>query len=252
MNREYLEIEPSRWLVDMRYQREADAAAVNRIASNFSEKLFGVPVLSRRDGKLYAVDGNHRRMALIKMGDDCPRMCLVLSGLGVQDEAKLFHDLQKNRRGHHAYGQFKARVTMCDPVALDIVSILRRHDLRIGTNKSPTTISAVRAVECAYRLGTLDVTIGLLSAWADEAALDGGPIRYLARFVQVYGSSIDSDRILKALRRTTVDGLIRLVKIEAKDWGCSTDRAAVSTIRTLCNINCPRSKRLPRADENDK
>lgn len=239
---------PSSWLVDMKYQREPEIPRVEKYSARFREEMFGVPVLSERDnGDLYVIDGNHRRLTCIKLGDDKPRASMVITGMSVEQEAELFHALQKERRGHTAYGQFKARQTMREPVALDIVATLRRHGKVVAEYKNEKSIAAVRALEAAYNRGTLDQTLSVLCGWDREnpSAFDGPIINYVSRFFQVYGAMAAPAHLTSRLAKETPASLVRWVKEDAKDFGYSTNRACVITLRRIYNRKTKKSLTLP-------
>ena len=62
------------------YQRDVNMSRVRKYSKEFDWKLFGVPVVSVRNGKFYAVDGQHR-IELLKLLGIERVMCQLLCDL---------------------------------------------------------------------------------------------------------------------------------------------------------------------------
>lgn len=70
-------------------QREVNRARVDKLAANFDLDQLGVPVVSRRDGHAYIVDGQHRVEALKEIGwADQQIQCWTYEGLTEEEEAE--------------------------------------------------------------------------------------------------------------------------------------------------------------------
>jgi hypothetical protein len=241
-------IAPSTWLVDMSYQRDPEPADIARYAARgLREELLGLPVLSERPDGPYVIDGNHRRLLLLTLGNDTPVTCLVCRGLSVADEAEMFYALQRERRGHTAMGQFRARVIMREPVALDIVNILKRHGKRVDSAKTTRSISAARALEGAYSRGALDGTIAVLCAWNrdDPSVFDGAVITITSTFLAAYGDAVDHATLVARLGAETPRTLAAHLKREKTDYGYSAKNASISVMRRIYNRRTKKTLQLP-------
>src|SRR5690554_1338293 len=86
--------------IDHSYQRPISPTMVNRIVKAFDSRLFGIVTASRRaDGSYWVLDGQHRIAALIKMGKgNISVPCEVLTGLSMEDEARVFHLRNANKK----------------------------------------------------------------------------------------------------------------------------------------------------------
>lgn len=243
---QYKKYRPSALRADMAYQREPDENRVRRIAENFDPELFGVPVLSMRaDDSLYVVDGWHRISALVMVGDDALVQCEVHRGLTVGDEARMFHRLQKERRGHTQFGQFKARLCFGEPAAVEIRRIAGRHGLKICTNKSTKTITAVASAERSHKAGVLDEVLTTIIAWdtQDAAALDGFIINCLTDFFRTYEA--EPQYVAKKLDKySSPSRLTKQIKRRVKDYARPRALAAQDELLRLHNYRAPKTRKL--------
>lgn len=84
--------------VDERYQRDIKDSWLKQLTRDFDQMLLGVITVSRRkDGSLYVVDGNHRRLAAKENGMDYI-VADVREGLSLEKEAELFYKLNTGQR----------------------------------------------------------------------------------------------------------------------------------------------------------
>jgi hypothetical protein len=212
-------------VIDHVYQRPA-TSFVAKIAENFNPALIGTLVLSERkpgstyldeDGEKHktegvqfaVVDGQTRREGA-KLRDVLELPALVYSGMTVAQEAGLFASLQKERRGIASFHRFRADLVNGDPQAVDIEKIVKGTGYTIGVDRKAGDISAVAALEAAYKRGadTLERTMVILKAAWPDTVPDGGVIRGMSYLI-VRLPSMDDERMVSRLRDVTMTDLAR-------------------------------------------
>ena len=121
---------------DDRYQRPVNGTHVNNIISNFNNRYLNCIIVSLRDGYFYILDGQHRFEAAKAKGVE-KLLCLILTGLTSQEEAKMFKDLNVNHKALDPYKIFKANIwngnTSDKEVAIDmeIKRICDKHNIEV-------------------------------------------------------------------------------------------------------------------------
>lgn len=84
--------------VDETYQRDIRETWEKQLSRNFDPMLLGVITVSKRkDGSLYVIDGNHRRIAAKENGMEYI-LADVREGLSLEKEAELFYKLNTGQR----------------------------------------------------------------------------------------------------------------------------------------------------------
>lgn len=221
-------------------QRAIIQSHVQNIADNFDPKQLQPIVVSHRNGCYYILDGEHRTAAVrIKFGKEHLMNCMVIEGLTEQEEAKLFIDLNKNRKPLKAVDEAKGRYNSGDKVIRDLYKICEKNhvllDIKVETAKKAEnvsedayigTIKCVRGIERVYKnLGydydKMSRIIKLLgSTWADDKDTFQEPmIKMMALLVETYGDEI-SDKVfvskLSASSETTPDKIMSEAKTAVK------------------------------------
>jgi len=138
-------------------QRRVDPAWVDRIANAFDPDLIGKPLLwhpTDSNGEFVVLDGNHRRLAVIKaLGKNQRIECEVISGISLKDAARLF--LGRNRvRISRPIDRFMVSLTAQDPAALAIARTVHKAGLKIGPAQAAATVTAVVALQRIVKLGS--------------------------------------------------------------------------------------------------
>jgi hypothetical protein len=169
-----IEIIPLNRIMAAAYQRTTNTKQVVRIINNFNEAKLGVPIVSKRDGNFYIVDGTHRVSALRRLGYKSA-MFIVLEGLTYEQEADFFRRQNENTRQLTLYTRFKAGLESNDKLCKTINAIVERNMFVVGTNASDfntiTAIFALITIYDNYGGGVLDKTLQLVrETW------DGNPI----------------------------------------------------------------------------
>lgn len=130
--------------IDSSYQRNAKSAKVLKIAADWSWVGCGVIVVSRRNGLLYVVDGQHRVLAALKRDDITHLPALIFDITEVNKEAEGFIDLNVNRKPLDFVYKYKALIVAGDKVALAVDDMLQKHGISIvnGRAKKSTNSGA--------------------------------------------------------------------------------------------------------------
>lgn len=127
--------------VDETYQRSIDnnesQALIAHIALNWHWGRAQLLNVSRRDGRLFVVDGQHRLQAAKLRGDIQQLPCLVEEFASVAEEAQLFDDLNGKRRPVSALDKFRAALVAGDPDCMAIGAAMERAGLTLARHGNP-------------------------------------------------------------------------------------------------------------------
>lgn len=137
-----------------KYQRDLSYSSAKNIAKDFDEIRLGLPVVSKRDGHYYIVDGQTRIASMKILGiKEC--ICAVVVGWEYEDEAYYFYTQRDKNRGVDSVDTFNAMVEAGAPNAIEIHEILVKNGFRVsrgGGRKTPvTSIQAVNALLAIYK-----------------------------------------------------------------------------------------------------
>lgn len=150
---------PDQLEIDPRYQRSIEngesQALIADIALNWHWGRAQVLTVSRRDGKLYVVDGQHRLAAAKLRGDIQQLPCLIEDFTDVAEEAALFNDLNDKRRPVSAIDKFRAALVAGDAECIAIGAALERAGLTLAPHSNPTS----------WKPGQLANIGGIKAAW---------------------------------------------------------------------------------------
>lgn len=153
-------IPPEELAIDSSYQREIETGPsqtlIRKIAQHWNWDLCQPLVVSRRDGTLYVIDGQHRLQAAKLRRDIQQLPCVVVEYANAADEAASFVHLNQQRRALSKLDVFKAAVASEDPEALAILSALKDAGLSIAPHSNFTTwkpgmVSNIGGIESAWR-----------------------------------------------------------------------------------------------------
>jgi hypothetical protein len=203
-------VHASRLFADPAYQRPLDEMRVQRMAAEYDPALLGViEVSDRGDGRFAIIDGQHR-WALVREAhpddDDPPLVCNVHRGLTVEDEARLFYEIDAKRRNLTGWDRWWARRGAGDPTVLAIEQIAAGHGLRLGPQTKDGMIRATRSCEEVVKLGgtqLLDSALSVITAAYGVVAdgLDGQLIHGVAHVVAHYErDELDMARLVDAMQ----------------------------------------------------
>lgn len=243
-------------LVMDRYQRPLELARVKDIARNFKPELCDPLVVNRRpDGSYACIDGQHRGHGLIAgFGSDVTWLCRVTEGLSYEEEARLFFELNQNRRQVSVVDRFWAAVEAADPEALQVKEIVERHGFglisrtRTGDPEhgTITALGALLHVFRKYRDGSLNQTLELIAdVHGTRPAPSNGLIRGVSSVLSEYAEIIDRKRLETVMRRLTP----ARIEAEAEDMRRVLRVLSEVAVRHVLvnhyNRSLPEKKRLP-------
>lgn len=236
--------------VDFSYQRKPELKDIKAIVDSFDPLLLGqITVTERRVGrgrtKYYKVDGNHRCCALRDLGFT-EALCYVVPTKGVEDEARLFHELNTTAKPVHAFDLFKSRIRYEDEVAVEIGLIVGGEGMILSQNKERNTIAAVKALEAAHvNYGNLPAVLRVLRQWqdGDAKAFDGVFITDLASFFDAYPDAVEATMIRQLRRRAPIEVKRRAKSIKA-ELMCSRAQASRLALKEIYNDKLPPKKKL--------
>lgn len=264
-------LRPCEVLVDRDHdvQRDFKVYHAKAIAKDYEPALFGVGYVSlRADGKYYLLDGQHRSAAAIIAGRGAdPVPYYVLRGLTIAREAELFDELNRHKLKPDAVSSFKIGVEAKNPVNLEIAKVLESFGLKVNSQRSEGTITAVASLISVYngRLGIkpahkeksskldlpkthlLSRTLQVLTkAWGrDRTAYDGILIRGIAAFIYKHDTKVEGSQLAGVLAKnstpTRVIGQIKALKEISK---ITPAAAAVQFLEGIYNRNLALGKKL--------
>jgi hypothetical protein len=128
------------------YQREAIEAKVNDIAKDWSWIACGAILVAERDGKFFVMDGQYRTLAARKRDDIKQVPCMVFGTEDVKKEAKGFLVANTLRKPVNAVGKYRALITVEDPNAVFVESLLDqigRSPRNHGSGSSASCLSTL-------------------------------------------------------------------------------------------------------------
>lgn len=213
------EIETGKLKIRPQYQRPLSDKRVEQMARNFDDNLAGTIEVSFADGFYWVVDGQHRLAAMRSKGI---RVCRVLVhyGLTVEDEARLFAQLNSQRSVVLPRDLYRAELLAGVERSVAVQSSLTRHGLGISpkAGHDRRLIAAVGSLWELQSLGTLDATLDLIvGQWSDadgvpnHGALEGRVVVSIGRFIAVNREHplFALKRLATALSRHTPAELVR-------------------------------------------
>lgn len=198
---------------DRTYQREVAHRRVKQMAAEFDPRLLGVLEVSARDDGRYAIlDGQHRHAAAASVrGDAALFVCQVHEGLTVEDEARLFHEINTVRKQLNFWDKWKSRRAAGDERVLAIEQVLANNGLKVDPAPRDGNIAAMAALEIiADEIGGLElldqVVVVLLSAFGrDRAAFGSIIMEGLGYVLAIYPpDELDRDRLVRQLSEMPV------------------------------------------------
>lgn len=155
---------PSQLEIDPSYQRSIEngesQALIADIALNWHWGRAQVLTVSRRDGRLFVVDGQHRLAAAKLRGDIQQLPCLIEEFSDVAEEASLPNDLNDKRRPVSAIDKFRAALVAGDAACMAIGAAIGQAGLELAPHSNPLF----------WKPGQIANIGGIRSAWKTHGA----------------------------------------------------------------------------------
>lgn len=191
-------------------QRRFDPQYAADMAGAFDPNFLGTITVARtKRGKLWVVDGQHRRAAALRFLDGDDKQLVECVVIDVEDDAaagRLFLGLN-NHKGVRTLDKFMVRIVARDPVALGVVAVLDRFGLKVERSRAEGIVQAVDACESilARQRGALllERTIRVLhGAWGRDAdAFNGQLLRGVAILLSKHGTVVDDDDLIRKMAK---------------------------------------------------
>jgi hypothetical protein len=204
------------------YQRGLKLSWVKKIAKNFKEGLLGVLIVNERDGKYYVIDGQHRLEALKVVGLKSI-FCQVHTGLTFQEEAELFIEYNKRRKGLQVTDMFKAALEANDYKAHDIKRIVENNGFKLDfyCTKQNNIIIAISTLLHIYKnlkAEGLDRVLKLIrKTWGGErSSLERNFLMGIYYFVKLFNDDFTNEEFTSKMQKITPAQILREGRQDAK------------------------------------
>lgn len=161
---------------DPTYQRELDKPRARKMAETWNRRAVGVIEVSDRgpdaEPRYAVIDGQHRWAAAQLIEPPPVLVVNVHEGLTLEDEAKLFDQLNRNRKQTNTWDHWKARRAAGEEAVLEIERVVLRNGLDVDMSPNDGRISCVATLEKIVKLGGLDLlhdTLALITeVWGER------------------------------------------------------------------------------------
>lgn len=240
--------------IDHNYQRPVSPTMVNRIVKAFDSRLFGIITVARRDdGTYWVLDGQHRVAALIKMGKGHIAVpCEVLTGLSMEDEARVFHLRNANKKTMTPQEKFRGALSAGDERAIRIDAAVRAAGFQINLDTSelhggriPATAALEHTVK-QYRDGHLGMTLDLIrTTWGAENGPRGHLIQGVAYLLYLYRDTLNIKRFIEKLSDLTLEHVYSLAKKYRESTKVPTSIAVCAVLIDRYNHKLHQKNQLP-------
>jgi len=219
------------------YQRSVKTQKIKEMNEKFDANLLGTITVSRRDGLLYVIDGQHR-VALARIKGLKALMALVYEGLTYEEEAEYFNKLNgaNGEKTRLTTGDiFHANVEAKDEGAVEIKNMIEKVGFKIAKANGKNIITAVGEVQKIYnKFGGqhLFESLALIKeTWNGETySLNNLMLRGVSEFLKIYSKELDfsTQTFVKQLSKIKPIKLVREMKADT-----TTDKSAVKAMNTL-------------------
>ena len=141
--------------IDPDYQRDAIASKVLEMASGWSWIACGVISVGKRDGKYWAIDGQHRVLAAMKRSDIKDLPCIVFQTKGQRGEARGFFMANNLRKAMKSVDKYRALIVAGDENALYVQGVL--NGLGLCVNGAGTlAVNELKCIALVLHLAEID------------------------------------------------------------------------------------------------
>ncbi len=201
------------------YQRHLSKTHVKRVAENFDIFQINPVKVSRRDGVNYVFNGQHtiETVALVSGSRNTPVWCMVYDDMDYQQEADIFANQLKYTKNLNPYEVFVAKIEAGIDQQLIIKELVESYHLVISSNKTPSGICAISALERIYiqhGYHTLDRTIQIaVNTWEGEPySLSANMLKGIAHMIVTFGDDLKDEQFYEKLGACSVKEIIRIAK----------------------------------------
>jgi hypothetical protein len=233
-------------------QRDLNRARVAQLAAGFDPEQLGAPVVSRRGGWYWLLDGQHRIEAYkrwLGSWEGQQVQCWCYEGLTEPAEADLFLTLNDTLTVG-AFAKFKVAVQAGRDAEADVDRIVRALGLRIAAGRSGGGICAVATLRRVYDRAGPAVLARALRVIRDaygDAGLDGPVIEGIALVCQRYDGDLPERHAIARLGAAHggVGGLLSRAAQLRQSTGLSPAECVAAAAVELINRGGGRAKLAP-------
>lgn len=222
------------------YQRAGINSKVLELASSWSWIACGALVVASRDGLLWVVDGQHRKLAADRRSDIQDLPCIIFHVDDVKDEAKAFILTNTNRRNVSAVDKFRASLAAGDATALKVMDAINIAGLRVTTAANEPR--AIKSVALAQKIAESDfdgllVTLVLCGEMARveqspvHARLLGG-LYYIHKRVE---GGLNNLRLKKRIKQIGISALLTAANKAASYYGTTGGKVCADGMMQAIN-----------------
>ena len=185
-------------ILDLDYQRATDPKWLTHLTRNFAPVKCAALVVSRRDPTKNAVVAGGHRFLAAKANGVVELPCLVLHGLSLADEARIFLS-EDHRKPLTPLAKWKARTVEGDETAINVNAIMAEYDLVVGNAGNKNAVACVVSIEGAYISGTLRRVLGALTGASWETRHMVASVVKTLRFMYLHWPEIDDARLARVM-----------------------------------------------------
>jgi hypothetical protein len=205
--------------VDEHFQRPLKDAFVQKIISNFDEKMLGVLIVNKRpdtNGSTYSItDGQQRRAALMQLNRKTA--AAVVFEIDEKEEANLFNALQRERRAVTSLERHKAAVYGGDPIAVRLDRITKQNGFTIASSSVSSITALTDKAKVGWTMANYDRTLKIIShAWDEDTpqATSYEVVMGLWMFLERAGKKATVEEVTDALFEYWPRNIVRDSKLE--------------------------------------
>lgn len=235
---------------DYSYQSPVIESQVKNIMKNFDSKsLHSIVVSEREDGSYFIIDGQHRVVALMRMGFTSIE-ATVHKGLTPVEEAEMYRNINERKmKSKNAFA--KADLKSGVKYAVEIDEVVNRAGLIVDYEKSQRTfkhIKAYDALKAVYqKYGKEHLYKTLITAThifgGTHKEIQAWTIRGLAEFLDVF-DEMDEKRLKKSMASITFEEFKRKNNQKKLETGNTAQKSLPFTLVDIYNRQLTKDKRL--------
>jgi len=229
--------------VDHSYQGQLQKRRVAELFQTWDDSLgyVGIAVSQRKDGSYWILDGQHRVAALLEAGyGEYDIEVNLYRDLGLADEARLFHLLQK-QRSHSLYERYNSAVLGKMHPESEIDDVLQKCGWQASNFEGKgrlCAIGCVKTVWSRYGADVLRVTLTVIGdAWKREDGSAAAQI--ISGVARAYANNkeMDTARLAKKLglfdggHRKLVQQIRGIVDLRRCSMGEAGEEAVLAIMR---------------------
>lgn len=217
MNRTYVDVVAvTDAFADPSYQRELDPKRAGQIAATWDRRLVGVIDVSDRGAHAsprYAIINGQHRWAAAQIAGISSLAANVHTGLSIDDEAKLFFEIDAKTKALTTWDRWHARGTAGDQAVRAIERIVSECGFVVSQNPGPKNLQCCAALERIWNRSAAEIladTIVLVTdIWSGEQdARKAVVLEGVALVLDTYSMIIDNGRLGDAMTEMTARQLV--------------------------------------------